>query len=397
MKRDTRLVHGGRPGYSEGRRPVNPPLVRASTVDFASIAEMTEAQRVGASGAQSFTYGIHGTPTTFALESLITDLEQGAGTCLYSSGLEAITAVFLGFLKPGDHLLVVDTVYSPVRRLLSKFLGERGIAYDFYSPREPDLARLMRKETRMIYTETPGSVSMELQDIGAIAQIARQHGDALVACDNTWASGYCFRPIEHGADLSIVAGTKYLSGHSDVMMGSVTATERTYSELRHTYDVLGFSVSPDDCALALRGARTLHIRYPAHAERAIEVARWLEQQPGVVGVHYPALPSSPDHSRWQARFDGAAGLFTIELHPSDRTRVTAFLDQLKLFGRGASWGGFESLALPCDLSTSRSVDDWRDRGPLVRLHIGLEDPADLIADLAQALEGADCLGTAGSA
>ncbi|WP_222821393.1 cystathionine beta-lyase [Spiribacter salinus] len=390
MKRDTRLVHGGRPGYSDGRRPVNPPLVRASTVDFSSVAEMKEAQRLGASGEQAFTYGIHGTPTTFALESLITELEGGAGTCLYSSGLEAISAVFLGFLRPGDHLLVVDTVYSPVRRLLDRFLAERDIQYDFYSPREADLGRLIRKETRMIYTETPGSVSMELQDIDAIAQLARQHGEMIVACDNTWASGYCFRPLEHGADLSIVAGTKYLSGHSDVMIGSVTATEQRYSTLHSTHELLGFSASPDDCALTLRGARTLHIRYPAHAERALQVAQWLEGHDAVVAVHYPALPSSPDHPLWLSQYEGAAGLFTMELYDVDTQRVTSFLDQLKLFGRGASWGGFESLALPCPIAESRCVDDWEKRGALVRLHIGLEDPLDLINDLAQALAAAGC-------
>jgi len=390
VKRDTQLVHGGRPDYSDGRRAVNPPLVRASTVDFASIAEMTQAQRLGASGQQAFTYGIHGTPTTFALESLITELEGGAATCLYSSGLEAISAVFLGFLKPGDHLLVVDTVYSPVRRLLDRFLGERGIQYTFYSPRDTDLSRLIRKETRMIYTETPGSVSMELQDIGAIAQMARQHGEIIVACDNTWSSGYCFRPLEHGADLSIVAGTKYLSGHSDVMIGSVTASEQSYAALHHAHDLLGLSASPDDCALTLRGARTLHIRYPAHAERALRVAAWLEGHEAVAAVHYPPLPSSPDHALWRSQYEGAAGLFTIELYDVDAQRVTSFLDHLALFGRGASWGGFESLALPCPIAENRSVDDWGKGGSLVRLHIGLEDPLDLIDDLEQALDAGGC-------
>ena len=352
------------------------------------MAEMSAAQRPGIEGAQSFTYGVRGTPTTFALETLITELENGDGTKLYSSGLEAIAAVLLAFLRPGDHLLVVDTVYSPVRQLLDRFLRERGIRFDFYSPREPDIERLITPATRMIYTETPGSVTMELQDIAAIARIARRHGGILVACDNTWASGFCYRPLAHGADLSIVAGTKYLGGHSDVLMGSVTARGRAYEILHETGVLLGLAVSADDAALVLRGARTLHIRYPAHARRALAVAEWLAQRDEVAVVHYPPLPESPDHALWASQFDGAAGLFSVEFNPDWRDRVTAFVDGLALFGRGASWGGFESLALPCSLKGNRSIDDGGDRGPLVRLHIGLEDPEDLVADLAEALGSA---------
>ncbi|MEX0431504.1 cystathionine beta-lyase [Spiribacter insolitus] len=388
MKRGTRLVHSARPPYADGRRPVNPPLVRASTVDFESMAAMSAAQHPGIEGAQSFTYGVRGTPTTFALETLITELENGDGTKLYSSGLEAIAAVLLAFLRPGDHLLVVDTVYSPVRQLLERFLRERGVHFDFYSPRESDLSRLIKPATRMIYTETPGSVTMELQDIAAIAETARRHGDILVACDNTWASGFCYRPLDHGADLSIVAGTKYLGGHSDVLMGSVTASGNAFETLHETSVLLGLAVSTDDAALVLRGARTLHIRYPAHARRALAVAEWLADREEVAAVHYPPLPESPDHALWASRFDGAAGLFSVELTTAWQDRVSAFVDGLSLFGRGASWGGFESLALPCSLKGNRSVDDWSGRGPLVRLQIGLEDAEDLIADLAQALDGA---------
>ncbi len=384
MKRGTRLVHSARPAFSAGRRPVNPPVVRASTVDFESLATMRSAMQPGIAGAQSFTYGVRGTPTSFALEMLINELEGGYGTKLYSSGLEAIAAVLLGFLRPGDHLLIVDTVYSPVRNLLNHFLADRGVAFDFYSPRETDISHLMRPETRMIYTETPGSVSMELQDIKGISVIAKKHGDVLVVCDNTWASGYCYRPLEHGADISIMAGTKYLGGHSDVLMGSVTAREEVFGSLHETSVLLGLSVSADDCALTLRGARTLHIRYPAHADRALAVAEWLEARDELVAVHYPALPSSPDYSRWCADYDGAAGLFSIEFDPRWSLPPEKFLDSLKLFGLGASWGGFESLALPCDMSANRSVDDWQGRGAVVRLHVGLEDPEDLIDDLAQA-------------
>ena len=384
MKRATRLVHAARPAYQDGRRPVNPPVVRASTVDFASMAEMAAAQRPGSAGAQSFTYGVRGTPTTFALETLITELENGTGTKLYSSGLEAIAAVMLAFLRPGDHLLVVDTVYSPVRELLEDFLAERAIRFDFYSPRETDIARLITPATRMIYTETPGSVTMELQDIAALAATAHRHGDIIVACDNTWASGFCYRPLEHGADLSIVAGTKYLGGHSDVLMGSVTARGDCFETLHEASILLGLAVSADDAALVLRGARTLHIRYPAHARRALAVAEWLAGRDEVAAVHYPPLARSPDHARWAAQFEGAAGLFSVEFEPAWQDRLGAFVDGLALFGRGASWGGFESLALPCSPAANRSVDDWRDRGPLLRLHIGLEDAEDLIADLAQA-------------
>ncbi|WP_229381890.1 cystathionine beta-lyase [Spiribacter sp. 2438] len=385
MKRDTRIVHAGRPKYRAGSRPVNPPVVRASTVDFESLDAMDAAERGSRAGEPVSAYGIHGTDTTFALEAFITELEGGFGTKIFSSGLEAISSVFLGYLKPGDHVLVVDTVYSPVRRLLHRFLGERGIGFDFYSPREPDIQRLIRDSTRMIYTETPGSVTMELQDIGTLAQLARQHDDLLVVCDNTWASGFCYRPLEHGAHLSIVAGTKYLSGHSDVLIGSVTAESSTFPTLHRTRALLGCSVSPDDCALTLRGARTLHVRYPAHAERALKVAGWLESRPAIARVLYPVLPSSPDHSQWQSQFDGAAGLFTVELAGEVRGQTKKFVENLTLFGLGASWGGFESLALPCDVAANRSVDDWSERGDLVRLHIGLEDPQDLIDDLDTAL------------
>ncbi|MRH78433.1 cystathionine beta-lyase [Spiribacter sp. C176] len=387
LNRDTHIVHLARPPYQDGRRPVNPPVVRASTVDFETLEAMNQARSQAVRGEQSFIYGVRGTPTSFALETLISHLENGAGTKLFSSGLEAIAAVFLGFLKPGDDVLVVDTVYAPVRALLNRFLADRQIQFRFYSPREPDLGALVKPNTRMIYTESPGSVTMELQDVSLVAAAIKDRPDIVIACDNTWSSGFCYRPLEHGADLSIVAGTKYLGGHSDVLMGSVTANEKTLASLNETVGLLGMAVSADDCALVLRGARTLHIRYPAHAQRALAVAQWLEGHDEIVGVLYPPLPSSPDHDLWHSQFEGAAGLFTIELADSKKNNrhVSGFVDHLKLFGIGASWGGFESLALPCDLTGLRSIEDSRHQGSLVRLHIGLEDPRDLIADLDQAL------------
>lgn len=387
LNRDTHIVHLARPPYQDGRRPVNPPVVRASTVDFMTLEDMENARALASKGEQSFTYGVRGTPTSFALEKLITHLENGWGTKLFSSGLEAIAAVLLGFLKPGDDVLVVDTVYAPVRSLLNRFLADRQIEYRFYSPREPDLAALIKPNTRMVYTESPGSVTMELQDLSRVAAAVKDRPDILIACDNTWSSGFCYRPLEYGADLSIVAGTKYLGGHSDVLMGSVTANEKTFPFLNETVGLLGMAVSADDCALVLRGARTLHIRYPAHAQRALAVAKWLEDHDEIVGVWYPPLPSSPDHALWCDQFEGAAGLFTIELanNTDSQRHVSGFVNHLSLFGIGASWGGFESLALPCDLANVRSIKDTHPQGPLVRLHIGLEDPEDLIADLDQAL------------
>ena len=392
MKRDTKLVHAGRPPHVDGRRPVNPPIVRASTVDFETIEGLEEAGHAGIAGEQSFTYGVHGTPTTFALESFITELERGYGTRLFSSGLDAISSVFLALLKPGDHVLVVDSVYAPVRSLVTRFLAERGIAYDFYSPRDVRVERFFRPETRLVYAETPGSVTMELQDIRRLSHAVRRHERIILACDNTWSSGYCFRPLEHGAHLSIIAGTKYLCGHSDVVIGSVTADESVYPLLHQTRALLGSAVSPDDCALTLRGARTLHIRYPEHARRALQVAEWLESHAAVAQVHYPALPSSPDHSQWTALYEGAAGLFGVELAGFNDGQARRFVNCLRLFGKGASWGGFESLALPCDMVSNRSIEDWSSRGAVVRLHIGLEDPGDLIEDLGQALRAASAAG-----
>lgn len=385
MRRATRLTHLGRPAYTEGRRPVNQPVVRASTVEYDCVDTMRRARARRDEGHRAFTYGLRGTPTTFALEDVITDLEGGFATKLFPSGLAAISSLLLTFLRPGEHVLVVDTVYEPTRRLLDQYLAERGIEHTFYSPRDNDLGRLVRDNTRLIYTETPGSVTMELQDLSRVVAVAREHGGIRVACDNTWSSGYCFRPLEHGADLSIIAGTKYLGGHSDLMLGSVTATEATYGAIHDATTTLGLSVSSDDCALALRGARTLHIRYPAHQKSAVRVARWLETRSEVQAVHYPALESSPDHALWQAQFEGAAGLFTVEFVTGSEDRVERFVDALRLFAIGSSWGGFESLVLPCDVRAARCVDDWSARGALVRFHIGLEDPEDLIEDLDAAL------------
>lgn len=386
MKRATRLIHLGRPAYVEGRRPVSVPVVRASTVEYDCISTMRAARASRENGGREFTYGLRGTPTTFALEDVITDLERGWGTKLFSSGLAAISALFLTFLRPGEHCLIVDTVYSPTRHLLIKYLADRGVSYTFYSPRDKDIDRLIQDNTRLIYTETPGSVTMEIQDLSAIVSIAKKHRNIRVACDNTWSSGYCFRPLEHGVDVSLIAATKYLCGHSDLMLGALTAEKSAYKALHETATLLGFSVSSDDCALALRGVRTLHVRYPVHEKNALKIARWLECRPEVRRVHYPALESSPDHTQWKSEFEGAAGLFTVEFIIGWESNVDSFIDALQLFGIGSSWGGFESLVLPCDVLESRCVDDWSECGSLIRFHVGLEDSDDLIDDIKSAFQ-----------
>lgn len=384
MKRSTRLIHLGRPERTgQGPRTVNHPVVRASTVLFDSTAQMADARR-RRDTERLFTYGVRGTPTAFALEDVIADLEGGFGAKLYPSGQAAVAGAMLAFLKPGDHVLVTDSVYQPVRRLFARHLEARGIQVDYYRPDGSDIPDLIRPETRLIHAESPGSFTMEMQDIRALADIAHDAG-ALLSVDNTWASGWAFQPLAHGADLSILAATKYVSGHSDVMMGTVTTTEAHYQTLHDSWLTLGTVVSADDCALALRGVRTLPIRFDAHGRHAMAVANHLAARPEIAAVLYPPRDGDAGHALFTRDFTAAAGLMTVAFQPDiPRARVEAMVDALDLFGIGASWGGFESLALICDLSNRRPDADIRP-GTHLRLHIGLEDPDDLIADLDAAM------------
>lgn len=370
---DTTLTHSGNhPRDNNGF--VNPVVVHASTVLFPDVATML-------SGKQPYVYGRRGTPTTAALEEAVTELEGAAGTALAPSGLGAITLACMSCLSAGDHMLVADTVYGPTRNLCDKMLTRFGVDISYYDPQETGgLVGLIRKNTKAIFTESPGSLTFEMQDIPAVVKVARAH-DLLVIMDNTWATPLYYKPIEHGVDLSLQAGTKYIVGHSDVMIGTVAASERAWPALKATHGDMGLHVGPDDVYLALRGLRTMGVRLERHMKSTLEIASWLEARDDVTRVLYPALPSFPGHDLWKRDFTGASGLFSFELKPTNEKAVHAFLDALSLFGLGFSWGGYESLALWARPQGGRTATTWNAPGPLIRLHIGLEDTRDLIGDL----------------
>lgn len=381
-KRDTRLVElGRRKAWTGGI--VNPPVWRASTCLFDSLEDL---RRGVANPDEGLFYGRRGTPTHWALREAITELEGGAGTWLYPSGMAAITGAMLAFLRAGDHVLVSDSAYEPTRHFCNSLLRQTGIATDYYDPTiGAGIAGLMTDRTRVVLAESPGSLTFEVQDLPAIAEAAHARG-AVLLLDNTWATPLHLDALALGVDVSIHAATKYIVGHSDVMLGTATANERAWPRLRRAATLLGQTASPDDAWLALRGLRTLGVRLRRHDESGRKVAAWLAGRPEVARVLHPALPGCPGHEIFRRDFSGAAGLFSIVLDGGDEAAVAAFVDGMRHFGIGFSWGGFESLILPADPAALRTAVPWKAEGPLVRLHIGLEDPDDLIADLADGLD-----------
>ena len=384
-KPDTQVVTAGRsPAWTHdasGRGVVNPPVWRASTILYDSVADLRAAQ--GRDSHHQLYYGRRGTPTQWALADALTELEPGAeGTFLYSSGAQAVHAALLSVLSPGDELLLVDSAYQPTRAFAAGFLTRFGVTTRWYDPGiGAGIADLIGPATRAILMESPGSLTFEVQDVPAIVAAARQRG-VTTLLDNTWATPLLFPAIANGVDLSILACTKYIVGHSDVMLGSVTAARGHFARLRDVSHELGLVASPDDCWLASRGLRTLAVRLRQHGESALKVARWLQDRPEVARVLHPALPGDPGHALWRRDFRGSAGLFAFALKDGDEAGRAAFIDGLTHFGIGYSWGGYESLAIPADPQRTRSVTSPDFGGPLVRLQIGLEDPDDLIADLA---------------
>jgi cystathionine beta-lyase len=381
----TRLVEAGRrPEWTNGI--VNPPVWRASTILFESCADL--AAKNGRNRDGDLYYGRRGTPTQWALAEALTALEPGAaGTMLYPSGAAAVAAALLAVLKPGDELLLVDSCYEPTRVLARNILAPMGITTRFYDPLiGGGIADLFTDATRAVFMESPGSLTFEVQDVPAICAAARARG-IVTLIDNTWATPLLFPALSHGVDLSILACTKYIVGHSDAMLGSVTTGAEYYPRLRQVAQALGHHVGPDDAWLALRGLRTLDVRLRQHGLAALEVARWLAAHPRVARVWHPALPGCPGHELFLRDFKGASGLFAFSLRDADAAARDRLVDGLRHFGIGFSWGGYESLALPTDPARIRSAVPWEDAGPMVRLHIGLEDPADLIADLARGLDG----------
>jgi len=377
----TRLVEGGR-RKEWRRRLVNVPIERASTILFDDI----EALNASRPGLGTYRYGLQGTATHWALAEALTSLEPGAaGTVLYPSGLAAITTPLLALLSPGDELLAPDNVYGPTRKFCDTILKRLGIKTRYYDPLlGGEIAELISETTRAILLESPGSLTMEVQDVPAICASARERGVATLL-DNTWATPLFFPAIAAGIDISIVAATKYVGGHADVMLGSVTATEKYFQRVQTTTWDLGFATSPDDAWLGSRGLRTMAVRLKQHEESALKVAQWLKSRPEVGLVLHPALPDCPGHEQWKRDFEGSTGLFSFELKGADKERRAAFVDALELFGIGFSWGGYESLAMPVDPYRTVSKPPAPN---LIRLHIGLEDSDDLIADLAAAFDQA---------
>lgn len=381
----TRLLHAARPTGQSGGTAVNPTLVRASTVLFESVAAQRDA-RERRQRERLFTYGARGTPTTFALEDAVSELEGGYRTRLYPTGLAAAGMTLLAYLRPGDHLLMSDAVYEPVRHLVERTLSAHGIECTFFQADGLAVTELFRPNTRMVYAECPGSLVYEMCDLPALADLAHRHG-ALMVADNTWGSGCQYRPLALGADVSIMAATKYLSGHSDVMMGTVCTTREAWSPLAEHSDAFGMTVSPDDAWLILRGMRTLVARLQMHERHALHLASWLQSRHEVATVFCPALPSHPGHALWQRDCSGTNGLLSFELQAGLPAQAAEhWIDHLQLFGIGASWGGYESLAVLADMNKARQLESWQGRGSVVRLHVGLEHPADLQADLEQAFE-----------
>jgi len=379
-KIDTRLVEAGRSEKYTGGI-VNPPVYRASTVLFDSVADMHAANppRDGI-----LHYGRNGTPTTWALCDALTELEPGAEmTRLFPSGAAAVAAALLSVLAAGDELLMVDTAYGPTRSFCDNVLKRFGVTTRYYDPMVgAGIAELIGERTRAIFLESPGTHTFEVQDVPAICAAAKARG-LVTLIDNTWATPLYFPAIAAGIDLSILACTKYIGGHADLMLGSVTATKAVAPKLEQTRRVLGQTGGPDDVWLALRGLRTLSVRLKRHEENGLAVARWLEDQPQVARVLHPALESCPGHEYWVRDFRGATGLFSFVLDGGDEAARDRLIDGLELFGIGYSWGGYESLAVPPDMTRTATSTGWE--GPLVRLHVGLEDPEDLIADLAAGL------------
>jgi cysteine-S-conjugate beta-lyase len=401
------LQQSGRPpvdeGSSEGLRPetflghgigdphaqggvVNPPVYRASTVIFRNMADMEARGRQLDAGEDVLWYGRKGTPTSFAVAKTLATLEGGYGSIVTSSGLGACVNAIQAFVRAGDHILVSDSVYGPTRHFIETVLARFGVSASFYPPLIGlQISALFRPNTRLVYVESPGSQTLEVQDVPAITKAAHAHG-AVVVMDNTWATPLYFKPFEHGVDVSVHAATKYIVGHSDATMGVITTTREHWDTIREQAFATGLTTGGDDLYLALRGLRTLPLRMERHWQSGLLVADWLAGRPEIEAVLHPARPGAPGHALWKRDFLGASGLFSVVFKPCTDAAFRGFVDQLELFGLGFSWGGFESLAMPFDPRCGRNTEGWPYAGPALRLHVGLEAVDDLVADCKAAFD-----------
>lgn len=361
---------------------INTPVYRATTMLFDCVADLEAAERGEFPG---ISYGLHGLPTVTDLQDAVAALEGAYAALAVPSGLAAITLALLAVTRAGDHVLVTDAVYGPTRRFCDQQLTRFGVDVTYYDPLiGGGIDREIRPNTKLVFAESPGSLSFEVQDVPAIAAAAHSRG-ALLMIDNTWATPLGFSAFAHGADISLHAVTKYIGGHSDVLNGIIVCNQATHPRMHRLWTDMGVAASSDDCFLALRGLRTLSVRLDRHTQSALAIAAWLRQRAEVAEVIFPALPGSRGHELWKRDFTGACGLFGVVLHPVAKARVDAMLDSLRLFKMGWSWGGFESLIIPAHPERARTATRWEAAGPYLRLHVGLEDSADLIADLEQGL------------
>ncbi len=385
LRPETEVVLSGRT-LAEYGGSVNPPVHHVSTVVSSSMEEFRARMKAREDESRTMYYGRKGTPTSWALEDAVARLEGGHRALAFPSGLAAVSSALFAFLRAGDHLLMTDSTYSPTRVFCDSVLARFGVETTYYPPRAGvDIRDLLRSNTTVVFTESPGSHTFEVQDIPAIAEIAHSHG-AKVLMDNSWASPLYFKPFEHGVDVSIQAATKYIVGHSDAMLGTVSTTSECWPMLKESAWQMGQCAGPDDLYLAQRGLRTLAVRLRRHHENGLVVAEWLQRRPEVRRVLHPALSEDPGHALWKRDFLGASGLFGIELHPCPEAAVEALLDRLNFFHMGYSWGGYESLIVPSHVKKERLPGTWDFEGQLLRIHVGLEDPRDLIDDFSQGLE-----------
>jgi cystathionine beta-lyase len=380
MRDETKIVHSGRdPERFDG--VVNPPVLHASTILARNLADWEERRRRRAQDLPGTYYGLLGTATTRSLEQALADLEGAYRAIVYPSGLAACVVPILAFVAAGDHVLVTDSVYGPTRRFAEQTLGRLGVETTFYDPLAGrGIEALLRPRTRVVFVESPGSLTFEVQDVPAIAEVAHRHG-AVVIMDNTWGTPLHFRALAHGVDVSVQAVTKYVGGHSDLILGAAAATEAAWPALQRITYELGQCAGPDDVYLAQRGLRTMHVRLKRHWETGLMLAEWLARQREVERVLHPGLPGDPGHALWKRDFTGGCGLFGAVLKPIGRRALEAFFDGFRLFGIGASWGGYESLIVPVDLAGLRTATRWPHPGPAIRIHAGLEAPEDLVTDL----------------
>lgn len=379
LNKNTILTHAGRkPSASFGT--VNTPVYRASTILFPTLEALDNKEHT------KLRYGRRGTPTTHALEDAMCEIEQGDRALITPSGTNALAVILTTYAEPGAHFLIMDNAYAPTRKFCSRLLSKFGVETTFYDPTiGSEIESLIRPETKLIFMEAPGSQTFEVHDIAAIVAAAKRH-NIPTAIDNTWSGGYFCQPIQLGVDISIQSGTKYLSGHADVMLGTIVCTNEQYDRLRDTYLLMGVCVSPDDAWLVLRGLRTLGVRLRQHDINGRFVAEWLAKQPEVLRIMHPGVEGDEFHGLWKTYFTGASGLFGFIIGETDRTRLARLFDGLSLIGMGSSWGGFETLMIPTNPSTNRTATQWAPQGQTMRIHVGLEDPEDIVQEIREGFD-----------